>query len=80
MSTANFLSAHEEFNTHYASLKGWEEAVRLPGPTLRQAAQFSLTTIVLGGNARTADQGSGRRAGRAAAVGPARSRDAQPRR
>jgi hypothetical protein len=30
--------------------------VRRVKPTLRQAAQFSLTTIVLGGNARTADQ------------------------
>ena len=28
MATANLLSEHEEFNTHYASLKGWEEAVR----------------------------------------------------
>jgi hypothetical protein len=25
---ANMLSDQEEFNTHYASLKGWEEAVR----------------------------------------------------
>ena len=56
MATANLLSAHEEFNTHYASLKGWEEAVRRVKPTLRRAAQFSLTTIVLEGNARSAAQ------------------------
>jgi Protein of unknown function (DUF1800) len=56
MATANLLSAHEEFNTHYASLKGWEEAVRRVKPTLRGAAQFSLTTLVLEGGARsTAD-------------------------
>jgi hypothetical protein len=54
MATANLLSEHEEFNTHYASLKGWEEAVRRVKPTLRQAAQFSLTTIVLEGGARSA--------------------------
>jgi hypothetical protein len=47
MATANLLSEHEEFNTHYASLKGWEEAVRRVKPTPRGAAQISLTTIVL---------------------------------
>ena len=47
MATANLLSEHEEFNTHYASLKGWDEAVRRVKPTPRGAAQFSLTTIVL---------------------------------
>ena len=53
MATANLLSAHEEFNTRYASLKGWEEAVRRVKPTLRRAAQFSLTTLVLEGGARS---------------------------
>jgi Protein of unknown function (DUF1800) len=53
MATANFLSEHEEFNTHYASLKGWEEAVRRVKPTPRSAAQFSLTTLVLEGGARS---------------------------
>src|SRR3984957_13432306 len=53
MATANLLSAHEEFNTHYASLKGWEEAVRRVMPTLRGAAQLSLTTVVLEGGARS---------------------------
>lgn len=53
MATANLLSEHEEFNTHYASLKGWEEAVRRVKPTPRGAAQFSLTTLVLEGGART---------------------------
>jgi len=53
MATANLLSAHEEFNTRYASLKGLEEAVRRVRPTLRRAAQFSLTTLVLEGGARS---------------------------
>jgi hypothetical protein len=56
MATANLLSAHEEFNTRYASLKGWEEAVRRVRPTLRGAAQFSLTTLVLEGGARSTTQ------------------------
>jgi hypothetical protein len=47
MATANLLSEHEEFNTHYASLKGWDEAVRRVKPTPRGAAQFSLTALVL---------------------------------
>jgi hypothetical protein len=56
MATANLLSEHEEFNTHYASLKGWEEAVRRVKPTPRGAGQFSLTALVLEGGARsTAD-------------------------
>ena len=56
MATANLLSAHEEFNTHYASLKGWEEAVRRVRPTLRGAAQFSLTAIVLEAGARSTSE------------------------
>jgi hypothetical protein len=56
MATANLLSAHEEFNTHYASLKGWEEAVRRVRPILRAAAQFSLTTLVREDGARTTAQ------------------------
>jgi hypothetical protein len=36
----------EEFNTRYASLKGWQEAVRKVRPILRAPAQFSLTEIV----------------------------------
>jgi hypothetical protein len=43
---ANLLSDQEEFNTHYASLKGWEEAVRKIKPILRAPAQFSLTELV----------------------------------
>jgi uncharacterized protein (DUF1800 family) len=35
---ANLLSDQEEFNTHYASLKGWEEAVRKIRPILRAPA------------------------------------------
>ena len=50
---AALLSEQEEFNTHYASLKGWEEAVRKVKPTLRDPAQFSLTDIVFETGART---------------------------
>jgi Protein of unknown function (DUF1800) len=53
MATANLLSEHEEFNTHYASLKGWDEAVRRVKPIPRGAAQFSLATLVLEGGARS---------------------------
>jgi len=50
---ANLLSAQEEFNTHYASLKGWEEAVRKIKPILRAPAQFSLTDMVFADRAKT---------------------------
>jgi hypothetical protein len=53
MATANLLSEREEFNTHYASLKGWDEAVRRVKPIPRGAAQFSLATLVLEGGARS---------------------------
>ena len=36
----------EQFNTRYASLKGWQEAVRKIRPIPRTPAQFSLTDIV----------------------------------
>jgi hypothetical protein len=50
---ANLLSDQEEFNTHYASLKGWQEAVRKIKPILRTPAQFSLTEIVFAEQAKT---------------------------
>jgi len=50
---ANLLSDQEEFNTHYASLKGWEAAVRKIKPILRAPAQFSLTEIVFAEEAKT---------------------------
>ena len=50
---ANLLSDQEEFNTHYASLKGWEEAVRKIKPILRAPAQFSLTDMVFADRAKT---------------------------
>jgi uncharacterized protein (DUF1800 family) len=50
---ANLLSEQEEFNTHYASYKGWEEAARRIKPILREPAQFSLTEIVFAGGAKT---------------------------
>lgn len=46
----------ETFNTRYASLVGYSEAVRKLKPIPRAAAQFSLTRTVLDGGARnTAD-------------------------
>jgi hypothetical protein len=56
MANAKLLSPQEEFNTHFASMKGWEEAVRRVKPTLRSAGQFSLTAIVLKSGARTASE------------------------
>jgi hypothetical protein len=50
---ANLLSEQEEFNTRYASLKGWEEAVRRIKPILRAPAQFSLTDMVFAEQAQT---------------------------
>ena len=50
---ANLLSDQEEFNTHYASLKGWEAAVRKIKPILRAPAQFNLTEIVFAEQAKT---------------------------
>jgi hypothetical protein len=50
---ANLLSDQEEFNTRYASLKGWQEAVRKIKPILRAPAQFSLTDMVLAEEAKT---------------------------
>jgi uncharacterized protein (DUF1800 family) len=50
---ANLLSDQEEFNTHYASLKGWEAAVRKIKPILRAPGQFSLADIVFAEQAKT---------------------------
>ncbi|MBI4046069.1 MAG: DUF1800 family protein, partial [Devosia nanyangense] len=43
----------ETFNTRYASLVGYQEALRKLKPTPRGAAQFSLTGMVLDAGART---------------------------
>ncbi|CDP51368.1 hypothetical protein [Devosia sp. DBB001] len=43
----------ETFNTRYASLVGYQEALRKLKPTPRGAAQFSLTDMVLDAGART---------------------------
>ncbi|MBV9250322.1 MAG: DUF1800 domain-containing protein [Acetobacteraceae bacterium] len=50
---ANLLSEQEEFNTRYASLKGWQEAVRKVKPILRSPAQFSLSEMVFASGAKT---------------------------
>lgn len=46
----------ESFNTRYASLSGYQEALRKLKPTLRAAAQFSLSDIVTDAGAQTTDQ------------------------
>lgn len=46
----------ETFNTRYASLNGWQEAMRRVRPTPRAAAQFSLSAIVAEAGATTAAQ------------------------
>jgi len=51
--TANLLSDQEEFNTRYASLKGWQEAVRKIKPILRAPAEFSLTDLMFAEEANT---------------------------
>lgn len=43
----------ETFNTRYASLVGWQEALRKLKPTPRGAAQFSLSEIILDAGATT---------------------------
>jgi uncharacterized protein (DUF1800 family) len=50
---ANLLSEQEEFNTRYASLKGWQEAVRKIKPIPRAPAQFSLAEMVFAEEAET---------------------------
>lgn len=46
----------EAFNTRYASLAGWQEAMRRLKPTPRRAAQFSLSDMLAEDGATTADQ------------------------
>lgn len=46
----------ETFNTRYASLMGWQEAARRLRPTLRAAAQFSLSAMIDEEGAETAEQ------------------------
>jgi uncharacterized protein (DUF1800 family) len=45
----------EAFNTRYASLEGWQEAMRRLKPTPRAAAQFSLAALVTEDGAMTAE-------------------------
>lgn len=46
----------EAFNTRYASLEGWQEAVRRLKPTPRAPAQFSLAAMVAEAGATTAGE------------------------
>jgi len=52
LSTASGIQ--EAFNTRYASLVGYQEALRKLKPTPRAAAQFSLSAIVTAAGAETA--------------------------
>ena len=45
----------ESFNTRYASLAGWQEAMRRLKPTPRAAAQFSLSRMMAAEGVATAD-------------------------
>jgi len=51
---ANVIAGAEDFNTRYGSLVGWQEAVRRIKPIPRAAAQFDLSTLVMGAGAKTA--------------------------
>lgn len=46
----------EAFNTRFASLTGWQEAMRKLKPIPRRAAQFSLSEIVSQAGARTSNE------------------------
>lgn len=54
----------EAFNTRYASLTGYQEALRRLKPLPRRAAQFSLTRMVLDEGATRADEAVDRLAAR----------------
>jgi uncharacterized protein (DUF1800 family) len=47
------LERDERFNTRISGYIGWQQAARKLIPTPRRAAQFDLTTMVLGGGAKT---------------------------
>jgi hypothetical protein len=51
---ANVIAGAEDFNTRYASLVGWQEAVARIKPIPRAAAQFSLSSMVMAAGAQTA--------------------------
>jgi hypothetical protein len=54
MTMANVIAGAEDFNTRYASLVGWQEAVRRVKPLLRAAPQFELSATVLAAGSKTA--------------------------
>jgi uncharacterized protein (DUF1800 family) len=51
---ANVIAGAEDFNTRYASLIGWQEAVRRMKPIPRAAAQFEVSRLVTASGAKTA--------------------------
>ena len=55
MTMANVVASAEDFNTRYASLVGWQEAVRRVKPILRNAAQFEIAGAIADEGARTAE-------------------------
>jgi hypothetical protein len=50
------LERDEQFNTRISGYIGWQQAARKLIPTARNAAQFSLTRMVLESGARTAGE------------------------
>lgn len=55
MTMANVVASAEDFNTRYASLVGWQEAVRRVKPILRDAARFDLAKAITGDGAKTTE-------------------------
>jgi hypothetical protein len=53
MTMANVIAGAEDFNTRYASLVGWQEALRRVKPLPRAAPQFDLSTTVTAAGAKT---------------------------
>jgi hypothetical protein len=53
MTMANIIAGAEDFNTRYASLVGWQEAVRRVKPLLRAAPQFDLSAVVIAAGSKT---------------------------
>lgn len=53
MTMANVIASAEDFNTRYASLVGWQEALRRVKPLPRAAPQFDLSATVAAVGAKT---------------------------
>jgi hypothetical protein len=56
MTMANVIAGAEDFNTRYASLVGWQEAVRRVKPLLRAPPQLDLYAAVAAAGSKTAGE------------------------